>query len=89
MISNDPSSCQTFQPKSSQTTAIMHSRSLLISFILSQWVWLMMIQAPLDFMFHVVIGGCAGLDGMPTRSQLKTGSSDAQLFSQNPYRQQQ
>jgi hypothetical protein len=44
---------------------------------------------PSSFGLHVVIGGCAGLDGMPTRSQLKTGSSDAQLFSQNPYRQQQ
>jgi hypothetical protein len=38
-------SCQTSQPKTSQSTAIKHIRLLLILFIISQWVHHMTIQA--------------------------------------------
>jgi hypothetical protein len=40
-------SCPTFQPKTSQSTAIKHNQYLLILFIISQWVSQMIIQAHL------------------------------------------
>jgi hypothetical protein len=40
-------SCPTFQPKTSQSTATKHIRLLLILFIISQWVYQMIIQAHL------------------------------------------
>jgi hypothetical protein len=40
-------SCPTFHPKTSQSTAIKRIRLLLILFIISQWVFQMIIQAHL------------------------------------------
>jgi hypothetical protein len=40
-------SCPTFHPKTSQSTAIKHNQYLHILFIISQWVYQMIIQAHL------------------------------------------
>jgi hypothetical protein len=52
----------------------MHSWLLLISFILSQWVCLMMIQAPLGFMLSLEVVLCwVRCDAKATSAE--TGSS--------------
>jgi hypothetical protein len=73
------SSCPTFQQKSFQPTAILHTISLLILFIISQWVHTMVIQR--SFGVHFGFGVLPGWMTMP-RPQLN------QLFSKNPPNQQ-
>jgi hypothetical protein len=75
----------TFQQKSSQPTAIIHTRSLLILlFIISQWVYQMIIQGPVGIM--LALGVLPGWMTMP-RPLLKLALL-AQLFSKNPPDQQ-
>jgi hypothetical protein len=47
LLTRFAASCPTFQPKTSQSTAIKHNQYLLILFIISQWVYQMIIQAHL------------------------------------------
>jgi hypothetical protein len=60
MVARFGASCPTFQPKTSwSTTIIKHIRLLLIHFIISQWVYQMIIQAHLEIIMALDINRAA------------------------------